>query len=107
MGPSRQKSLQLSSKLPKFYQKHQRIWHYGARTAPPEAAQMNPVGGGAAINRNQGRTSEGDGREEGGKPRSSMASLLLIVPCRAEPSPAAAAARRCLGQASVFFSFLL
>jgi hypothetical protein len=47
--------------------------------------RMNPVGGGAAINRNQERTSEGDGREEGGKPRSSMASLLLIVSCLSLP----------------------
>lgn len=51
---------------------------------------------------NQGRTSEGEGREKGGKPRSSMASLLLIVPCRCRPrllrrrEAGATAAGRCL-----------
>jgi hypothetical protein len=66
---------------------------------------MNPVGGGAAINRNQGRTSEGDGREEGGKPRSSMASLLLIVPCRTLSCGGGGEALP--GSSVSFFSFLL
>jgi hypothetical protein len=82
---SRQKSPQSSTWLPKFYQKHHRNWRYGARTTQLEAGKqlrMNQVGGAAARNMNQGRTSERDGREWGGKPRSSMASLLLIVPCR-------------------------